>query len=240
MSIFHAASLNCPQCGTVAQVERTASVNADRRPDLREAIKDGTFQAVECEKCGTPLRLPPHFTYLDVGRGSWILVEPPSLLEQWPTVEDEVFEVYDHAFGESAPEIAQDIGADLLPRLVFGWMALREKLICQDLDLDDTTLELLKMAIMRDVNEPPIADQTELRLVGGDETQLHFLWVETALERGIAGLSVPRDIYGSIIQDPAPWEGARAKFENVFLVDLRRLIEGPEDPDQPEEEAAEA
>ena len=162
MSLFHSASLNCPKCGTTANVERTASVNADRRPDLRDAIKDGTFQAIQCEKCGMPLRLPPHLTYLDVGRGSWILVEPPSLLEQWPEVEDEVFDVYAHAFGDEAPQIAQEIGEGLRPRLVFGWTALREKLICEDLGLDDTTLELLKMAIMRDVQHPPLADQTEL------------------------------------------------------------------------------
>jgi hypothetical protein len=226
MSLFHSASLKCPKCGTIANVERTASVNADRRPDLREAIKAGTFQAIQCETCGGALRLPPHLTYLDVGRGSWILVEPPSMLEQWPEVEQEVFEVYAHAFGDEAPAVAQEIGDGLHPRLVFGWTALREKLICQDLDLDDTTLELMKMAIMRDVNHPPLADQTELRLVGGDDAQLHFMWIETAVERGIAGLSVPRDIYDGIVEDPAPWEVARAKFENVFLVDLRRLIYG--------------
>lgn len=57
---------------------------------------------------------------------------------------------------------------------MFGWAALREKLICQDLGVDDTTLEFLKMAIMRDVERPPVADETELRLTGGDVDTLEF------------------------------------------------------------------
>ncbi len=92
------------------------------------------------------------------------------------------------------------------------------------------------MAVMRDVNHPPLADATELRLVGGDDAQLHFLWMETALERGVAGLSVPRAIYDSIVKEPGPWAAARAKFENVFFVDLRRLIYGA-DPSISKDEA---
>jgi hypothetical protein len=230
MSIFHPANITCPKCGTSATVNRSGSVNADRRPDLREAILKGSFQATHCSKCGTLMRLPPHLVYLDIGRGSWIAVEPTTMLEQWPDVEQDVFEVYAHAFGDEASVAAREIGEDLLPRLVFGWAALREKLICQDLGLDDTTLELLKMAIMRDVDSPPVADETELRLVGGDTENLEFQWIAALSENPIAALSVPRDVYDGIVADPVPWDVARGTFESVFLVDLRRLIAGPREP----------
>ncbi len=226
MSIFHDCTVTCSKCGTSAEVERTASVNADRRPDLREAILDGSFQAIECAKCGTQLRLAPHLMYMDVGRGNWIAVEPATMLEQWPEVEEEVFEVFDESFGDHAPAVAREIGDGLRPRLVFGWMAFREKLICDDLGLDDITLELLKMSIMRNVDRPPAADETELRLVGGDAENLKFRWIETVSERPIVALPVPRDIYEGILEDAEPWDLAREKFENVFLVDLRRLIAG--------------
>lgn len=35
----------CPACGAELEAETVASVNADRRPDLRDAILDGIFSA---------------------------------------------------------------------------------------------------------------------------------------------------------------------------------------------------
>ena len=41
MSLFESAKSPCPKCGTPHAFEVVASVNADRRPDLRAAILDG-------------------------------------------------------------------------------------------------------------------------------------------------------------------------------------------------------
>ena len=87
MSIFHPATLICPNCSTANTVERNASVNADRRPDLRDAVLDGSFQATECTKCGTALRLPPHLTYMDLQRTQGILAHVPDHLDDWPQTE---------------------------------------------------------------------------------------------------------------------------------------------------------
>ena len=202
-------------------------MNADRRPDLKAKMLDGTFQATACAKCGTMLRLPPHLTYLEMQRKLWILVEPASMLEDWPVVENDAIDTLEGAFGAEARESGQAMGERLTPRLVFGWPALREKLICSDLGLEDVTLELMEMAIMRDVQDAPMADQTELRLVGGDASALAFAWVVTASEEVLETLSAPRRIYDGIAEDADAWAKARAKFDDVLLVDLRRLIAGP-------------
>jgi hypothetical protein len=228
MSIFHTRTAICGKCGNKVGVDRTASVNADRRPDLRAALIAGTFQAVKCGKCGTEMRLPPHLTYLDLGHGQWIAAEPAALIDQWPEAEAEAQKAYDVAFGEEATPAAREIGEELKPRLVFGWPALREKLIADDLGLDDITLELLKMAIMRDVDEPPLADQSELRLFGGDETVLRFAWIDTRNEQHLVELDIPREIYDDVAGDAEIWATARAQFEGKLLVDLRRLLAGPE------------
>ena len=57
------------------------------------------------------------------------------------------------------------------------------------------------MAIMRNVDEPPMADETELRLVGGDSENLEFQWVVTLTEQVLAELTTPRDIYDGIVED---------------------------------------
>ena len=228
MSIFYPATITCATCGTEASVERSASVNADLRPDLRAAILDGRFQATDCPKCGARLRLPPHLTYLELGRDMWIAAEPASQIEDWSHIEDDVWTVYDRSFGSGAPKLVREMTRRVRPRLVFGWPALREKLIAADLALDDVDLELLKMAVMRNVNKPPLSDQTELRLIGAEGDALRFAWVHQVSEAPLAQLDVPREIYRGIASDADAWASVRGKLEGVFLVDLRRFIAGPE------------
>lgn len=228
MSLFETALLTCPDCGTKTEVERCASVNADRRRDLRAAIIDGTFQSATCPKCDARLRLPPHLTYLEMRGKLWIAAEPAAEIENWPEIEAHVFDVYDRSFGLRAAPSAQELGDGLEPRLVFGWPALREKLVCADLGLHDVTLELLKMAVIRNVNGSPISDDSELRLVDGDTETLKFQWIVAESETPLAALSVPRDVYDSIEANPEPWQAARDSFDHVFLVDVRRLLAGPE------------
>ena len=65
MSIFKAMQLTCPVCRKAFDYEAVHSVNADRRPDLRAAILDGSFQQVDCPSCRARFRLDPSFNYLD-------------------------------------------------------------------------------------------------------------------------------------------------------------------------------
>src|SRR5580698_8815544 len=110
MSVFHQATVACGKCGTANDVDLAASVNADRRPDLRTAILDGSFQALKCEKCGTALRLPAHLTYLDTGRGQWIVVDSFAALPNWKDAEAEAQDAYDVTFGPDAPDASREIG----------------------------------------------------------------------------------------------------------------------------------
>jgi hypothetical protein len=225
MSIFHPARLTCSVCGTVNTVERNASVNADRRPDLRQAIIDGTFQAEVCTKCATGLRIDPHLTYLDLRHGLWIGATAPSELDNWPAIEADTRVTYDSSFGKDAPQTGRSVGEGLSPRLVFGWSALREKLICASLGLDDVVVEMVKMAVLRNVDDAPIADQTELRLMSGDEAMLNFMWINTLSEERLSALAVPRDLYDGI-RDDALWLPMRVTYDGALFVDLNRFVRG--------------
>jgi CpXC protein len=240
MSIFKAVVPLCPSCRAPVEADWSASVNADRRPDLRAAILDGSFQQVTCGACGSSFRLPPHLTLLNLERDQWIAARPAEDLEDWRAAEAEAREIYDDSFGERAPREAQYLTVGLQPRLVFGWAALREKLLCVDLDLDDTTLELLKMATMRAVDDAPLADETELRLTGGDDETLHFAWLVARTGRVLDTLSVPRELFDQIEAEPEIWDPVRARFDGALLVDLRRFLVGEQEavglnrqPEQP-------
>ena len=66
MSVFHTETVNCPACATPVEFKLVFSVNADRRPDLREAIVAGTFQRQPCPSCGAEFRVDPEFTYMEL------------------------------------------------------------------------------------------------------------------------------------------------------------------------------
>jgi CpXC protein len=226
MSIFLEAKLVCTNCGTENGVDLAASVNADLRPDLRDAILNGSFQAIACEKCGTALRIPAHLTYIDIGRGQWTLVESFASMPTWKEAEEAAKSSYDLCFGSKASDAAREIGEGLTPRLTFGWPALREKLVCADLGLQDTELELLKMSIIANVAQPPASDQTELRLTGGNAEKLNFAWIVSGSEQAVATLEVPRDAYDDVVEDADDWAPLRAEFDGNLFVDMKRLVSG--------------
>jgi len=149
MSLFSTRSITCEKCGNVYTMDEVGSINADRRPDLRQAILDDNFQDAVCPECGHSFRLEPLFTYLDVGRGQWLACYPARQMETYHNEEVAAQEMFDKSYGVDAPKAAQAIGGMLTPRITFGWPAAREKLLLHELGLDDVIVEMTKLDLMR-------------------------------------------------------------------------------------------
>jgi hypothetical protein len=164
MSLFRPATLACPSCEAPVEFQVCGSLNADRRPDLRQQVIDGTFQRGTCKKCSTTFRLDPELVYLDVGRNQWISAYPINRVGEWEEIEALAREAFSKSYGEKSSADFQELGNDLKPRLVFGWAALQEKILLGENGFDDVEFELLKIALLRGLDDPPIADDAELRL----------------------------------------------------------------------------
>ncbi len=227
MSLFSRASFACPLCGTAAEAEAVASVNADRRPDLRTAILDGTFQATTCPACAATIRLPPRFVYTDVGRGQWLVAHPPRDLPRWSELEAEASDVFARGYGAAAPSAAREVGTALSARAVFGWAALREKLLAAALGLDDVTLELLKLAVIRDIPGAPFGMTTELRLHDAEADDLVLRWSSLLTETPLSQLRLPRAAFADVAADVAGWANLRAELAGRLFVDTARLLSEP-------------
>jgi hypothetical protein len=78
MSLLMPLNLRCPHCGTVNNAPVAGSINADRRPDLRQAILENRFQDTVCSKCNTSFRAECDLNLLDVERQQWIVALPAS------------------------------------------------------------------------------------------------------------------------------------------------------------------
>ncbi len=224
MSIFHTAELSCPNCGTENEVSWAASVNADRRADLRASILDGSFQSHDCTHCGTRLRLPAHLTYLDLGRRNWIVLEDAELIGDWKTLEAETRALFDTSFGAGAPAAARSLADGLQPRLVYGWPALREKLLVTEYGLDDVTLELVKLALLRGASGVPAGPSIALRLVAASDTSLTLDATNEQSEASLGTAEVPRSLYDDIAGDIDSWAALRADLSQSVFVDINRLL----------------
>ena len=224
MSIFKPVEVVCPSCSCPVEFEAVYSVNADSRPDLREAILDGTFQNETCPQCGESFRLDPELTYLDEERCQWIAVFPANRMSDWEAVEEEATTIFEESFGSKSTPMAKSIGDTLTTRVTFGWSGLREKLLARQEDLDDTALELTKMAILGGLPDNKLKNDTELRLGGVENGDLVMVWVRSGNEKLLEGLRVPRKLYEDIRDDKDDWQPLRDKVSAGMYVDMLRLL----------------
>jgi len=226
MSLFRTVSLTCPSCGAMSEIEAVESVNADRRPDLRDEIIEGTFQVFPCGKCGEPVRLEPQFNYLEVGANLWIAAYPGRMMPDYLDVEDSVSDVFDNSYGVHAMPAAQAIGSDLNVRLTFGWPAIREKLVLSREGISDAEIEQLKLEILRRVPDAPLAPGVELRFAGIEDAMLHFAWIETESETVLQEFAVQRSLLEELSDNAAAWGPVRTQLENGPFVDMQKLYMG--------------
>ena len=242
MSLFHPVNLICPQCKAALSMPAVGSVNADRRPDLRDAILEDRFQDTTCGSCGARFRLQPEFNYLHVALGQWIAAMPAARMPDYLQVEDEVLALFAAAYGAKAPAAAQGIGADLTVRLTFGWPAVRERILARAAGLDDVVVEILKLEMLRNMTEARMGPGIELRLVGDLGAELTFAWIETASEGGAGdSFAVARYAYDTIVERAADYAPLRAELEAGPFVDMQKLYmgagRGAPPPDEPDVDA---
>ncbi|WP_343079647.1 CpXC domain-containing protein [Ostreiculturibacter nitratireducens] len=233
MSLFTTMNVTCPSCGQTMTMEAVGSVNADRRPDLREAILENVFQQVPCVNCGANFRLEPEFSYLDVGNGQWIAAMPARRMVDFREIEPETQESFDSAYGKSAPLEAQAVGEGLTPRLTFGWQGLREKILLGEEKLDDGIVELCKLEVMRNIDEAPVGEDVELRLYIADESLLTFLFLDINSEETLEEAQAPRALYDEIAAKRDQYGPLLDRLTSGPFVDMRRLYMGEEQQPQP-------
>jgi len=226
MSLFVPMTVNCPGCGALVTMDAVGSVNADRRPDYRDAIIGNVFQEVECGECGETFRLQPEFNYLDAGRGQWIASLPADRLRAHLAVEDESKALFDRSYGPDAPAAAQAVGRTLDMRVTFGWPALREKLVARAAGLDDTVLEMLKLDLLRRLPEAPLREGVELRLAAAGEHVLTFVWVTSETEDVLGEFAARRELYDAIADNQPDWAPVRARLADGPFVDIQKLFMG--------------
>lgn len=226
MSLFETNDVECPSCGASVSFDLVYSVNADRKPELREAILDETFQSQDCPACGRGFRIEPELTYLHVRKGIWIGCWQTQRLAEWEVWAAQAQASFDKSFGANASPAAKTLGAELTARVTFGWSALREKIIVLENDISDVTLEVVKAHILRQEGEAPRLD-ADLRLIDLTDDDLVFAWVEREMGLRRGTFAVDRGLLGAVEAEAEAFAPLREAVDGGMHVDLQRMTLAP-------------
>lgn len=222
MSTFASRTHACPTCGTRQELTVAISLNGDRMPELREQILAGTFQRFPCSACEAAILVEDPMVYLDFARKEWLTCFPRSRESEWHRLEQEPLEDWKEAMITHASPIARNMSAGFKVRAVFGFNALREKLLCFEHAIDDGLLEVLKFDLIRSLSDLPFVPERRLRLYAVEPETLWF---------GVSGtertLPMPRQLLDEYAMEPLEWLSLTERLRRGPYVDLGRLLLPP-------------
>ncbi len=179
MSTWEPREVACPACGASFDVPLLKGMHITRLPEVRAAIREGTFQVFACPSCAAPVGVERPTVYTDFENRQYLAVEPTGAddLAERVAAHAAVFDAC-FLFG---PDVAAELGGGMTRRLVFGLRALREKVLAWDAGLDDRALEGVKLAAMGERDWDPRA--VELRLLAVHAAGGHLLLGAYPLQR---------------------------------------------------------
>ncbi|MFN0186844.1 MAG: CpXC domain-containing protein [Aquabacterium sp.] len=224
MSIFQGVELPCPSCRNLVRFELVYSVNAARRPDLRDAILDRSFQREACGVCGHEFRMEPEFSYTDVVRKQFYGVFPGNRCDDWQALEAKVIGSFNLAYGPGSG--AESLGDGMQVRVVFGWHGLHEKMVAADAGIADTSLELAKVVALRQLGEFRLDPDLECRLLGQDGDDLLVGWLRESTGELVDQFAFARSLVAEIEADADRYAPLRDRVSGPAFVDFRRMLRG--------------
>jgi hypothetical protein len=96
----------------------------------------------------------------------------------------------------------------------------------RDHGLDDVTLELAKLVVIRGFGGAPIQPGIEFRLQRIEGDDFFTSWIDAQSGREIDPLQVPRAVYDSVVAAPEAWAPFRAQLSDGPFVDIQKLFIG--------------
>src|SRR5262249_3930895 len=154
VSTLYTTAFRCGDCGAAVDIRVADSLNANRLPEARQWVLDRTLFQARCA-CGRTVTAIHPFLYADFDRGLWIQVQPEDQRPAYHASERDVLAAYRAAFDRArGPKFIGALGALVVPRLVYGYEELREKIVAADARLDDSLVEALKLEVL--VGQPEL------------------------------------------------------------------------------------
>lgn len=193
----------CPRCGHVGRVTVWEGANASRYPELVGELLAGRLNVVPCGACGTPFGIERELLWTQLDRGWYVSVYPRRDFVRLDAIVPLVEGAFDAAVANAPVAVQMRLRA-VRRRLVFGLDELREKVLCIEHGIDDTDLEMTKIAeIGRHPEWCAVPGMTGLVLADVDPGHLVFRYADADdPERVVA---VPRSSLDAVHEARPEW-----------------------------------
>lgn len=168
MAIYHPTSVTCT-CGNTFPAHVAHTLNVRRAPELREKILKLALHRVVCPRCRQTMTIERPMTYVDPDRNALFFVQPRGARVGYQRDSKRLA-----AATTGLPSrLSKPRGRQA--RVVYGLDELREKLVAQDLALDDRVVELLKALVLYEHPFLMRRARLQLFLAGAENSRLRFV-----------------------------------------------------------------
>lgn len=204
----------CGRCGATLRLVVTPSANASRYPAIAAAIREGRFHVATCA-CGGRVGVETEVLYTDLDRGWFIGVYPRAAAARSEACERELEHAFVGTLGADAPPAVLSWAGTIRRRVVFGYDALREKVLCADHGLDDRLLEAWKGAWLglTRAGGVPIADLRWVAVAGDRLVLIGFADGDQPVTR----LEIPLDEVRALRGRPEPVRTQPWLFDRLWV-----------------------
>jgi len=218
MSTLAPVTIGCERCGDVISGRVVVCANLPRLPAAVEALKADRFNVLTCGGCGHRVRYQRAVAAVDFSARLWVYCWPRTCERHWPDLARLTAQAFRKSVAIQAPAAIRAQADAWRVRTVFGYEAMREKVVIRDVGLDDVAVEHAKLWMLRGHARWAYA-HTRLRKV--DDAWLYWEVERLDRERDLARTpralldqGPPEDILpGALTADP--------------FVDMRRLFVEP-------------
>ncbi len=148
MSTLAPVTIGCPECGAAISGQIVICANLPRLPAAVEALKADRFNQLSCG-CGKRVRYQRAVAAVDFRRRLWVYCWPRTCERHWVDLARLTEGAFRKNMAIQAPAMIRDQADAWLTRTVFGYEALREKVVLWEAGLDDVQVEQAKLWMLR-------------------------------------------------------------------------------------------
>ncbi len=188
MSINLKQSVKCPKCSQMSEVTVWSSITAKDSEDLKADLLAGRINMFRCSSCEYTALMPHPMLYNDEVKKLMISFSPTND----PVLKEQMFENIKKSSSESG-ELVKLEGYNL--RFITDYNELLEKILIFDNDLNDKTIEVIKLMVLsQDVDK---SEQRNCRFGKVCDEGIEFM-IHDFIENQIFTSTVPLSSYETV------------------------------------------
>lgn len=184
----------CPSCNTENNTAYYMSINLSEDPELFNKIMDMDINVARCSNCDESIFIDDYVVVNDMKHRYLVTKFPLSDLSNWKTFAEADLKIH-----EQLPENLKGIART---RIVFGPLALKEKLLLIRDGFDDGPMEVYKISLLSELGQEYLKGKYRIFYLHVDEEdRIVFAVVNMEMLRQESVVTLPKAKYIDFLEN---------------------------------------